>query len=335
MPRTGITELPLHAKKKALDHSVKKLIATRAEDMLKSIPCGTITCLCDGLLPVPHTTLRQNIELGQCAMNQSPTAFSNEQDADLLLADLVLPEISDADVDRFASDIDRQGFAVISSYVSNEIIARLSVLVTKIVEQNGGEYAVLTGATEISGTLLDTIGKTPQLNTLLRRVYAAGTGKTPPAQSLYQVLRCISGQTGLHQAYFFHYDSYVVTALLPIIIPKEGRTGDLVMKPNTRRVRSSYLYNLFDKIIVDNKIVQKLFKYQAIDRRGGFKNVRIVPGNLYLFWGYRSLHANEPCDPEKIRATALFHFGDPHANSGLRKFTGLAKVRATNEAAPS
>jgi hypothetical protein len=268
-------------------------------------------------------------------MNQSPTAIANEQDTDLLLGNLVLPEISDADMERFAGEIDRQGFSVISSYVSNEIVARLSALVTKIIEQNSGEYAVLTGATEISGTLLDTIGKAPQLNTLLRHVYAAGTGKTPPAQSLYQVLRCISGQTGLHQAYFFHYDSYVVTALLPIIIPKEGQTGDLVMKPNTRRIRSSYLYNLFDKIIVDNKIVQKLFKHQAIEGRCGFNKIRVVPGNLYLFWGYRSLHANEPCDPETIRATAIFHFGDPHANSGLRKITGRAKIRATDEAAPS
>ncbi|MBB5374040.1 hypothetical protein [Acidocella aromatica] len=267
-------------------------------------------------------------------MNQSPTAIANEQDAGLLLADLVLPEISDADVKRFAVEIDRQGFSVIPSYVGNEIVERLSALVTKIIERNSGEYAVLTGSTEISGTLLDTIGKTPQLNTLLRRVYAAGTGKTPPAQSLYQVLRCISGQTGLHQAYFFHYDSYVVTALLPILIPKEGRAGDLVMKPNTRRIRSSYLYNLFDKIIVDNKILQNFFKRQAIERRCGFKNVRVVPGNLYLFWGYRSLHANEPCDPKKIRATALFHFGDPHANNGLRKFTGRAKIRATDESAP-
>jgi hypothetical protein len=41
----------------------------------------------------------------------------------------------------------------------------------------------------------------------------------------------------------------------------------------------------------------------------------LVPGTIYFFWGYRSLHANQPCDPEFRRATALFHFGDPHARS--------------------
>jgi hypothetical protein len=54
----------------------------------------------------------------------------------------------------------------------------------------------------------------------------------------------------------------------------------------------------------------------------------MVPGNLYLFWGYRSVHANQACDPDKIRATALFHFGDPRTNSRLRRFTGRAKSRA-------
>jgi len=54
----------------------------------------------------------------------------------------------------------------------------------------------------------------------------------------------------------------------------------------------------------------------------------MVAGNLYLFWGYLSVHANEPCDPDKIRATALFHFGYPHTGTALRRFTGKARVRA-------
>ena len=40
--------------------------------------------------------------------------------------------------------------------------------------------------------------------------------------------------------------------------------------------------------------------------------IKMVPGNLYLFWGYRSVHTNEPCDPASIRATALFHYANPH-----------------------
>jgi hypothetical protein len=205
--------------------------------------------------------------------------------------------------------------------------------VVEIVDGNGGEYAVLTGKAEIADTLLERIGAAPGFLNFMHRVYENGRGHAAPSQSMYQVLRCLSGTSGLRQAYFFHYDSYVVTALLPIIIPQEGLTGDLVMKPNHRRVRTTYLANLIDKMLVDNQFAQKHFRCQAKSLQGGFTKVRIVPGNLYLFWGYRSLHANEPCDPKVIRATALFHFGDPHADSWLRKLTGRAKVRATADPA--
>jgi hypothetical protein len=262
-------------------------------------------------------------------MKQPPAVSSEERAVYDAPPVPVLPEIVDRDVEAIVREIEQTGFAVIPSYIDTATLADLQRLVTNIIAGNGGEYAVLTGKAEIAATLLEAIGVAPRFGSLLRRVYAAGTGKAPPAQSLYQVLRCISGQTGLRQAYFFHYDSYVVTALLPIIIPREGQTGDLLLKANKRKVRSSYLLNLADKLVADNQLSQKHYRRQVERGRGGFRRVRIVPGNLYLFWGYRSLHANEPCDPARIRATALFHFGDPHADSGLRKFTGKAKIRAT------
>ena len=110
----------------------------------------------------------------------------------------------------------------------------------------------------------------------------------------------------------FHYDSYVVTALVPIIIPKQGKSGDLLMFPNTRSIRPAYLINALDKVALDNKLTQKLLR-RTVERNPD-KPVRIKmqPGNLYLFWGYRSIHTNEPCDPENVRATALYHYANPH-----------------------
>jgi hypothetical protein len=57
----------------------------------------------------------------------------------------------------------------------------------------------------------------------------------------------------------------------------------------------------------------------------GATAVAMKPGNIYFFWGYRSIHANEPCDPNQIRATALLHFGDPYKASQARTF--LRRVR--------
>jgi hypothetical protein len=47
-----------------------------------------------------------------------------------------------------------------------------------------------------------------------------------------------------------------------------------------------------------------------------FRRRVITIGNVYLFWGYRGLHGNMPCESGALRATLLLHFGRPHGSSG-------------------
>jgi hypothetical protein len=241
---------------------------------------------------------------------------------------LDVPEISGETVIDLVADMNRVGFGILSGYLQPADLEDLRRFVEAAVAAAGGEYVVFTGEEPVAGTLLDKLSASPAFVNLLHQVYEQGSGRPAPNQSLYQVLRCLKGESGLKHAFRFHYDSYVVTALLPVIIPSEGSPGHLVMAPNRRPVRSSYLFNLLDKIILDNPATQFLLRYAFRSGLLKLKQIRMVPGNLYLFWGYRSVHANEACDPDKIRATALFHFGDPHVNSRLRRFTGRAKSRS-------
>jgi hypothetical protein len=94
--------------------------------------------------------------------------------------------------------------------------------------------------------------------------------------------------------------------------------GDFLLFPNTRKVRSNYASNLLDKVLLDNKITQSILRKRAKAGDLSLTRIEMIPGNLYLFWGYRSIHTNEPCDPEAVRATVLFHFADPHATSALK-----------------
>jgi hypothetical protein len=241
---------------------------------------------------------------------------------------LSLPEVSRETIVELVAEINRNGFGVLPGYLQPEDLAKLRSFVEGAVSAAGEQYVSFTGEEPVKGTLLQVLSNSPSFADLLHRVYELGAGVPAPDQSLYQVLRCLKGESGLKHALLFHYDSYVVTALLPVIIPTEGLTGKLVMAPNVRPIRSSYLFNLIDKIILDNPVTQfllrKAYRWDLLK----LKQIPMVPGNLYFFWGYRSVHGNEACDPDKIRATALFHFGDPHANSRLRKFTGRAKSRA-------
>jgi hypothetical protein len=239
-----------------------------------------------------------------------------------------LPEVSHEKIVDLVADMNTKGFGVLPGYLQPEELASLQSFVQRAVSDAGEQYVAFAGEEPVAGTLLQALSNSPAFVDVLHQIYELGARRSAPDQSLYQLLRCLKGESGLKHALLFHYDSYVVTALLPVIIPTEGQKGNLMMAPNIRPIRSSYLFNLIDKIILDNRATQ--FLLREAHRLGLLKLTQIpmVPGNLYFFWGYRSAHANEACDPDKIRATALFHFGDPHADSRLRKFTGRAKSRA-------
>ena len=238
------------------------------------------------------------------------------------------PEISRETIIELAADMDRVGYSVLPGCLEPADLEGLRQFVETAVAATGGEYVAFTGDEAVAGTLLEKLSASSNFVNLLHQIYEQGSGHAAPNQSVFQVLRCLKGKSGLKHALRFHYDSYVVTALLPVIIPSKGNAGHLVMAPNWRPVRSSYLFNLFDKIILDNPVTQFLLRNAFRSGLLKLKQIPMVPGNLYLFWGYRTVHANEACDPDKIRATALFHFGDPHAGDGLRRFTGRAKIRA-------
>jgi len=236
------------------------------------------------------------------------------------------PDVSDETVRTLVADMNRAGVAVLPNYVEAGDLRSLQDFVQSAVDKANGEYVVFNGKHEVTGTLLESLANTPQFERLMHRVYELGAGKPAPTQSLYQVLRCLKGNTGVKQALIFHFDSYVVTALVPIIIPNKGRKGHLVMAPNLRKERAFYFINLIDKVLLDNKITQSILRFTFNSGILKLKRVEMIPGNLYLFWGYRSLHTNEACDIENIRATALYHFGDPHAGSALRQKMGRAVV---------
>lgn len=237
--------------------------------------------------------------------------------------------LSEVEIARIAGDISHQGYASIASYFAENDLEPLRKLIHETGDDPLGKYAKLQERSYLAGTLLAELPAAPQFQMLCRRLYELGTGLTTQETGFYQVVRCLRGALGLKNSYRFHYDTYVLTVLTPIIFPDEGPHGDLLMFPNMRPIRRMYLQNLIDKILVDNPISQRLLKALAKRRRLGATRIKIHPGNVYFFWGYRSIHANEPCNTEKLRATALLHFGDPYQGSKARALLRGARQLAT------
>ena len=233
--------------------------------------------------------------------------------------------VAEAVAVRIASDIDRLGFGVLRNYVSGEDLEPARALAVAAVETAGGEYVCFRDTYALAGTVLAELPKSDGFKDVCRRLYEIGTGEPAPEVEFYQIFRCLKGITGQSHSNRFHYDSYVLTALLPVAVPEEGLRGDLVLVPNTRRIRRLYLLNVLDRFLVGSRIAQAMLRLAARRRSSRVVAIRIEPGTMYFFWGYRSIHTNEPCDVDKLRATALFHYGDPHQNSRVRALTRRAR----------
>jgi hypothetical protein len=82
----------------------------------------------------------------------------------------------------------------------------------------------------------------------------------------------------------FHYDANVITALLPVEIPQQDEArGDLMLFPNLRPFRSSVLFNVIEKTLMQNMLARylltKAIKYRLVKPM----TLYLKPGNIYFF----------------------------------------------------
>ncbi|MFF7706228.1 hypothetical protein [Pseudomonas sp. NPDC007930] len=227
-----------------------------------------------------------------------------------------LYNIDDALAQRLVADMNHQGHAVLEGAIAPAALQALREYVDAHAARHGKQYFAYHGYQALDGSALAQLGLAAGFRATLARLHELGTGKAAAEPQVFPVLRCVQGGSGQKESNAFHYDATLITMLLPINIPTEGeQRGDLVLFPNSRRVRGNVLFNVIEKALLQNTFSRRLLL--ACIERGWLKPtlLRIVPGNVYFFWGYRSLHANQPCAPSVRRATALFHYGDPHAGS--------------------
>ncbi len=137
----------------------------------------------------------------------------------------------------------------------------------------------------------------------------------------YKVLRVVSGVQQKKQAYLYHFDAHLITILIPIIIPnnKSGKNGDLVIFPNLRKVHKNLILNIMQKIFFQNFISRTLLNTKLLRKIFNYKLLKIKPGNVYMFFGFRSLHANLEIETFSTRATLLIHCYDVFENSSIVK----------------
>ena len=157
----------------------------------------------------------------------------------------------------------------------------------------------------------------PAVLSLLADVVRARSPEEPAELELTgSALRVIAGPRGGGDAFWFHYDASVVTMVVPIFLPdaEHGSSGELVGLFN-KCPFSTFRSCQHHRQSHRTKPVLSASHPASARPPDYLQRVDMEVGNLYLFWGYRSLHGNMPCESGALRVTLLLHFGRPHSSS--------------------
>ncbi|MGY3442703.1 MULTISPECIES: hypothetical protein [unclassified Bradyrhizobium] len=240
-----------------------------------------------------------------------------------------MPLLTDRlDPAALAAELDQKGFVCIENAIDPAWIERAQGYVHGLVEQKGKRYFALNWLSRNEGTPPQELTGDPQMRRLLTRLAQIGCPRAKLDEEIYTGLRVVAGRTGDERSLLYHYDKHVITALAPILIPDgpKRRAGELIVFPNRRGYRRFTFLNIVEKAITQsnwyrNRVTRALAE-------GDLPNIKYLkPGNLYLFWGYRTYHANFPVASDAVRATMLLHYGDPHPGSLILKANTVRQNR--------
>lgn len=233
-------------------------------------------------------------------------------------------------LEEITSHLQKDGFYCLRGAVGADTLQIFQQEIHKLVKEKGERYFSVINACKDAGSPFHALQQSPYLQTFLHElVRLANTGRNVGNDNL-SVLRVVTGKNTDGQSLRFHYDATMITALIPVIIPKGAleSCGHLLAFKNSRPVRRWSFLNFIEKVLIQNKLSQKLISAFALRKVDQYVHP-LEEGNIYFFYGYRTLHANLPVDPSFLRATMLFHFGNPHYESRLIR--SIARFRHWRE----
>lgn len=154
------------------------------------------------------------------------------------------------------------------------------------------------------------------------RLWNDTTLKRDIADMPLHVLRCVS-QSAAKQSYLRHFDSHVMTLLIPLrIAEKSERNGDLILHVRQRAVKWA-LVDLLTKfyLFLEHGMPFFIRRWLVVRDQTDARCERIecIPGNVYVFNGLITLHHNlDVTDGE--RRTLIIHHYDAGLSVGARYF---------------
>ena len=211
----------------------------------------------------------------------------------------------------------KDGFVSLPNFFSQQEIEYLKNFVLDQYKQNNYNYFFLAGDF-FDNNFCDKYSTFNKVQNLLDElIYLLKINKSN--DKLYKVLRVVDGKKSKKESHRYHFDAHLFTMLLPIFIPNNpsGKNGDLLISCNFRKITNNIFLNIFQKFFYQSIFFKKLLHFNIIRELFKFKQIKLTPGNAFIFNGFTSLHGNLDIEGNDLRATILIHYNDLFANSKL------------------
>jgi len=217
-------------------------------------------------------------------------------------------------IDKILKQINEDGIAEIVNFLNQDKLSEIQEYIYSEINNHPKGYSGCVGKEAFKGTPLEKIDNLLGINEIIKSLYLKRFSDEVSNENSLQVLRVQSGgEINIKHANMFHYDAYLLTALLPIIIPNrdDGLNGDFIYFKQRRHYHKNLVRNIIEKLIIQNPFTRYLLSRKYIQNFLNIKICKLKPGNLYLFYGFQTIHGNALCNTVTPRATMLFHFSDP------------------------
>lgn len=218
-------------------------------------------------------------------------------------------------IENIIKNINKKGFHCLENFINQDSLEVLRKFVDQKLEENNYQYFFLTSES-VSNNLLNDKKFFGSIESLLKDITSSFNFKIRENEKLYKVLRVVTGEKSKKVSLDFHFDAHLLTLLIPIYIPNTEKSdnGNLIIIKNLRTLTKSLVKNIFQKIFYQSNFFKNFFIEKNLVKK---EILNLSPGNVYIFNGFRTLHANMNINPKDIRATILVHYYDIFKSSFL------------------
>ncbi len=215
-------------------------------------------------------------------------------------------------------NIEKNGFHCFEDFINKKELETLRAEIYKKLEENNFQYFFLTSE-YLNNSLLNNSKFSSKIKNLLIEILKEYGFDARNGEDLYKVLRVVTGRKSKKVSLDFHFDAHLLTLLIPIIIPnrEDSDNGDLLIIKNLRKLHNKIFLNIAQKIFFQSRFFRYILSKKMFAKIFQKEKLKLVPGNIYIFNGFRTLHANLNINPADVRATCLVHFYDIFKDSSL------------------